>query len=157
MLCKVTSHHSQSKLKKLLENFVKSDCRLLLLVANMQELTRKMINHLRIMIEEEENKLKPRNTVQAIHYLPSFSTCHVFQIIATLHSSYRDGTIYYIDTVAHGTLTIDGVRAVVDMKEWLHHCCFPQQITSYAIDNENPSSLQTNGESTHRFVTRGHS
>ena len=123
MMCKVSLGHSQHKLEKLLVRFVNSDCQLLLLIANMQEITKKMINHLRIMIEEAESKTTNTNKlfVLLLHFPPVmfFSPCYPSLFL-------QGWGHHYLDTVACGTLTSEGVKPVVNIKEWFHYSCFSQ-------------------------------
>ena len=142
IMCKVTSRHTRSKLKKLFEDYFGSHCCLLLLFANMKDVTVRMVNHLRIMIEEEENKMQPRNSskliVLCLHFPPVMFFKHCYP------SLFLQGwDHHYIDTIAHGIQTIGGYKADIDVKDWLHHCCFPRVET---VSNPNrqdyPLSLQ---------------
>ena len=73
MVCKVSSLHFQSKFKKLLEDFIKSNCHLLFLTASMQDVTKKMVNHLRVIVEEAESQIKNTNKlfVLLLHFPPA--------------------------------------------------------------------------------------
>ena len=139
MMCKVTSRHSQSKLEKLLTDFMNADASLLFLVVSMQETTRKMVNHLRIMIEEKERQFqnKEKLFILLLHF-PSvmfFDHCYV--------SLYLQGwSHHYLDTTAHGTLTTKGVKAVVDVKQWFEHCCFPEPECSSADEHQMSEILE---------------
>ena len=115
-----------------------SESHLLLLIANMQEVSKKMINHLRIMIEEAENKITNQNKVFVLllHFPPVmfFKPCY--------HSLFLMGWgHYYLDTIARGTLTREGVKSIVDVKEWFYHCCFPQS-PGNSIDSQMTIALE---------------
>ena len=133
MLCKISLGLSRHKLEKLLYRFVNSDCEVLLLIANMQEMTKKMINHLRIMIEEAENKKLNKNKlfVLLLHFPPVmfFSPCYPSLFL-------QGWGHHYLDTVACGTLTTEGIKAVVNVKEWFYYSCFPQCFPKYS-DNDH--------------------
>ena len=121
IMCKISIGHSQSKLENLLTNFWESHAQLLLLIANMQEISKKMINHLRILIEEAERQKTNHNKliVLLLHFPPVMFFDHCYP------SLFLQGwDHHYLDTIAHGTLTSVGVKAVVDIKHWFDQCCF---------------------------------
>ena len=130
MVCKLSSLPSQSGVQDLLRDFVRSDsARVLLLVANMQDASRQMVNHLRIMVEEAEAQ-RPQQAklfVLLLHFPPAqfFDPCYPSLF---LHSWDH----CYLDTIAHGA-----VRGVVDICDWFRQCCFPQDLP------EEDSLLQT--------------
>ena len=118
MLCKVSLGHSQSKLQKLLSEFVSSDSlSLLVLVLNMQEISKTMVNHLRIMIEEAEwqSKKQGKLFVLLAHFPPVmfFSACYPTIFL-------QGWEHYYLDTIASATETKE---AIVDIKDWFCICC----------------------------------
>ena len=121
MTCKVSAQHSQSKLEKLLDDFVKSNCCLLLLTANMQEVTKKMVNHLRMIVEEAESRIKNTSKlfVLLLHFPPAmfFNPCY--------SSIFLQGwDHYYLDSITPATLTKGAdTRTVVDINEWFQQCC----------------------------------
>ena len=133
MLCKVSSQHTQSKLEKLLEDFIKSDCCLLFLIASMQDVTKKMVNHLRVIVEEAESQIK--NTcnklfVLLLHFPPAmfFNPCY--------SSLFLQGwDHHYIDSISPATLTRGAkVRIVVDINEWFQQCCCSGDTPSHDND-----------------------
>ena len=138
MICKVSLRQSQSKIEELLARYVMSESHLLLLIANMQEVSIKMINHLRIMIEEAENKITNQNKVFVLllHFPPVmfFKPCYPSLFLMGWGH-------YYLDTIACGTLTREGVKSVVDVKEWFYHCCFPQS-PGNSIDSQMTIALE---------------
>ena len=121
MMCKVSSQHTQSKLEKLLEDFIKSECRLLFLTASMQDVTNKMVNHLRVIVEEAESQIKNTNKlfVLLLHFPPAmfFTPCY--------SSLFLQGwDHHYLDSITPATLTRGAeVRTVVDINEWFQRCC----------------------------------
>ena len=124
-ICKVSLGHSQDKLEKILFLFANSNHEVLLLIANMQELTPKMVNHLRIMIEEAESKMGNKNKlfVLLLHFPPVmfFNSCYPSLFL-------QGWSHHYLDTIACGTLTREGVKSIVDIKRCFYHCCFSDSL-----------------------------
>jgi len=121
MLCKVSSQHTQSKLEKLLEDFIKSDCCLLFLTASMQDVTKKMVNHLRVIVEEAECQIKNTSKlfVLLLHFPPAmfFNPCYPSLFL-------QGWDHHYLDSITPATLTRGAeVRTVVDINEWFQQCC----------------------------------
>ena len=133
MMCKVSLQHSQSKLKKLVEKFVKSDRCLLLLTANMQAVTKKMVNHLRVIIEEAESQIKNTTKlfVLLFHIPPAmfFDPCY--------SSLFLQGwDHYYLDSITPATLTKGAeIKTVVDINEWFQQCCCSGYVASHCDDS----------------------
>ena len=125
MIYKVSIGDSQRELEKLLIKFVTSDCHLLLIIANMQEVTKKMVNHLRIMIEESENTIQNDSKLFVIllHFPPVmfFNPCYPSLFL-------QGWGHYYLDTVSSDTLHLEGMKTTVDVKAWFHYCCFPDSV-----------------------------
>ena len=123
MICKLSNVPSQSRVIDLLRTFVHSDtAEVLLLVVNMQEIKQQVINHIRIMIEEEEAHLLKEGKNQKLfllllHFPPSkFSNaCYPSLFL-------RGWDHYYLDTIAHSA-----VKGVIDIRSWFWDCCFPQE------------------------------
>ena len=121
MMCKVSSQHSQSKFERLLEDFIKSDCCLLFLTASMQDVTKKMVNHLRVIVEEAESQINNTNKlfVLLLHFPPAmfFTPCY--------SSLFLQGwDHHYLDSITPATVTRGTeVRTVVDIEDWFHQCC----------------------------------
>ena len=64
-LCKLSSIQTQSSVQELLRSFIRSPSQqVLLLLANMQEVGRDIINHLRVMMEEVEVQAQPVRVYQ---------------------------------------------------------------------------------------------
>ena len=95
MVCKVSSQHSQSKFDKLLEDFIKSNCYLLFLTASVQDVTEKMVNHLRVIVEEAESQIKNTNKlfVLLLHFPPAmfFDPCYSSLFLQGWDHHYLDG------------------------------------------------------------------
>ena len=122
MVCKLSNVPSQSHVLDLLRCFVQSDtAEVLLLVVNMQEIKRQVMNHIRIMIEEEEALLlnedrKQKLFVLLLHFPPSKfgSACYPSLFL-------RGWDHCYLDTIAHSA-----VKGVIDIRSWFWDCCFQQ-------------------------------
>ena len=121
MVCKLSNIPSQSHVLELLHSFVHSETHeVLLLIVNMQEIRQQVINHIRIMIEEEEAMLlnedrKQKLFLLLLHFPPSkfANACYPSLFL-------RGWDHCYMDTVAHGTAT-----GVIDIRSWFWNCCFP--------------------------------
>ena len=121
MVCKLSNIPSQSHVLDLLRRFVHSEtAEVLLLVVNMQEIQKPVMNHIRIMIEEEEALLLKEDRKQKLfllllHFPPSkfANACYPSLFL-------RGWDHCYLDTVAHSTAT-----GVVDIRSWFWDCCFP--------------------------------
>ena len=121
MMCKISSISSQSSARELFNSFVHSPVhQVLLLIANMPDASRSMINHLRVIIEEVENQVVHQSKlfVLLIQFPPAniYDPCYPSLFL-------RGWNHYYLDTIAHG---IDRGRGVVDICDWFMHCCFPE-------------------------------
>ena len=85
----------------------------------MQETSRQVVNHLRIMIEEAEllSMQSAKLFVFLLHFPPAqfFTPCYP--------SLFLKGWDYcYLDTIAHSA-----VQGVVDIRDWFWRCCFPKE------------------------------
>ena len=130
VVCKLEGAQSQRSIKESLKTFMESDKMVMFLLANMQEVSKNTVNHLRVMIEEEEASAKesfqPKFFVVLLHFPPAmfFTACYP--------SLFLEGwDHYYLDTIAHGFS-----HGIVDSVEWLHMSCFPieQDYLSNIID-----------------------
>ena len=140
-ICKVAVGHSQNKLEKILSSFAISKHQVLLLIANMQELTKRMANHLRIMIEEAESRMENKSKlfVLLLHFPPLmfFNPCYPSLFL-------QGWSHHYLDAIACGTLAIEGVRSVVDIKRCFYHCCFSDSLSE--PENEEGRMLKALNE-----------
>ena len=114
------SNKPQYSIRELLRTFTGSkNAKLLLLIANMAEVTVPMVNHLRIMIEEAENQsqspLQPKLFVLLLHFPP-----HKFLKPCYPTLFLRGWDHYYLDTIGH-----HHASGVIDVEDWFSHCCFP--------------------------------
>ena len=82
----------------------------------MQETSRQVVNHLRILIEEAEEQGKLFVILLHFHPLQFFDTCYPALFL-------KGWDHCYLDTIAHSA-----VQGVVDIQDWFWQCCFPKQI-----------------------------
>ena len=128
--CKLSGVLSQSFVQELLKGFARSDkTEVCLLVANMQETSKQVVNHIRIMIEEIEALYPNRKKlyVLLLHFPPAqfFEACYP--------SLFLKGWDHcYLDTIAHRA-----VRGVVDIQDWFWHCCFPNQALDGSLESDS--------------------
>ena len=129
VMYKLSSLRSQSSVEELLKDFVSSDMEVCILLANMQETSRKTISHVRIMIEEAELKTSGQSCckmfVLVLHFPPPLFFQHCYP---ALFLKGWDHT--YLDTLAHN----DG-SGLVDIHNWFLKCCFPSRLL--ACDNSD--------------------
>ena len=90
-----------------------------LLVVNMQETPRQVVNHLRIMIEEAElfSTQHTKLFVMLLHFPPAQFFDHCYPSLFL-----KGWDHYYLDTVAHSA-----GKGVIDIQNWLWRCCFPKE------------------------------
>ena len=131
------SNKPQNSIREQLKTFVVSEsAQVLLLIANMAEVTVPMVNHLRIMIEEAENQNQcsqlPKLFVLLLHFPPHnfLNPCY-----STLYL--RGWDHYYLDTLGHHI-----GNGVIDVEDWFSHCCFPHDADANA-NVEDDTLVQT--------------
>ncbi len=129
MLCKLSSFPSQREVEDVLEEFTNSCSkhttevaatgkRVLVITANMQEVSLKMVNHLRIMIEEAEKRSDDTQTnrlfVVVLHFPPSMFVKACYPTVFL-----RGWSHIYLETIGY---TLDD--AILNVKDWLQLSCF---------------------------------
>ena len=129
VVCKLEGARSQQSVKEMLKEFMESEKQVILLLANMQEVSKSAINHLRVMIEEEEataeKTSKPKLFLILLHFPPAmfFTACYP--------SLFLEGwDHYYLDTIVHGLS-----HGIIDSVEWLHMSCFPTEQAISVIED----------------------
>ena len=125
---KVSSVLSQTNIQDVIRSFLDSNkAEVCLLLINMQEISKEIVNHIRVMIEEAEihfSKQVTKMFVVLLHFPPAqiFQPCYP--------SLFLKGWDHcYLDTIAHST-----VKGVVDIRDWFWQCCFPQQSSQLEED-----------------------
>ena len=127
MILKISAAHSQTFVENHFTQFMESSARLMLVIVRMPEVSRKMVNHLRILIEEAENEnMKKRKLFVVLLHFPStsfFDPCYP--------SLYLQGwDHYYLDSIGHGTLNSQGsIVELLEVKEWFKTCCFQTDVS----------------------------
>ena len=100
-----------------------------LLVVNMQETSKEIVNHVRIMIEEAENIARGETTklfVLLLHFSPAqfFNHCYPSLFL-------QGWDHYYLDTIAHG---VD--KGLGDIRDWFWQSFFPHQSSQLIKDKD---------------------
>ena len=120
------STSSYTNVQKLLKTYLNSEtAHILLLIVNMADVTKAIVNHLRIMVEEAENQNQSQNSNQKPSSIKLFVLLVHFPSSKFMYPCYptlylRGWNHYYLDTIGH---KIDS--GVIDTKEWFSYCCFP--------------------------------
>ena len=119
-VCKLSGVSTRSSFQELITGFIQSSVtKVCLILGNMQEVSKKIINHVRIMIEESEI-LYPESQkvfIVLLHFPPDqlFSACYP--------SLFLQGWDHvYLDTIACSRE--DGI---VDISDWFWQCCCLQE------------------------------
>lgn len=138
---KLSSLLSQSSVKKLLNKFISSkDAEVCLLLANMQETSPKIINHIRLMIEEEELKSQGQCKifVLLLHFPPAKFFQHCYPVLFL-----KGWDHYYLDTIGYTS-----IKGVLDIQDWFLKCCFPSKSDA----SEPDALLKTISELLHQII-----
>ncbi len=131
IIYKLTPLHSQNLVQDVLNDFVSSDtAELFVLLANMQETSKKIINHIRIMIEEAELEAPDRVKVFVIliHFSPTQFFQHCYPALFL-----KGWDHCYLDTIGQNA----GVNEEVDTQDWFFKCCCP----SHKSPSDEPDAL----------------
>ena len=117
---------SEDVIKKKLGSFCNdSPCSIFLATANMHDITIKMINHFRIMIEEKEREFKTTDKlfVLLLHFTSSqfFNACYPALFI-------QGWDHFYLDSLSCEASNIES--PCIDIRQCFRHCLFPKQSSS---------------------------
>ena len=116
MVLKLSYQSSAASIMEVLKEFTQNkSTNILLLIVNMQDISIKAINHVRIMIEEAENKVQLKNKLYVLLLHFSNSAKHY----PTLFMSGWDH--HYIDTISS-----NHEKGILDVEYWFKQCCFSQ-------------------------------
>ena len=137
VVCKLSTVPSQSSIQRILTEFVQSDeTKVCLIVINMQETSKRIVNHLRIMIEAAEEENTNKVFILLLHFPPAqfFSPCYPSLFLTGWNHC-------YLDTIAH-----NNVEGGVNIKDWFWQCCFLQNSDEYdsltvALKNLLPQAI----------------
>ena len=146
VLYKLNVYSSQNHFEKSLHEFASNDGqKLFVMITSMQDFVgqrnmKRIVNHLRIMIENAENetmlslqntKHVPKMFIVLLHFPPEmfYSACYPSLFM-------RGWEHYYIDSIAHTSLSAFGTeKAVLDIKQWVGQLCLSEP-TSEIINFE---------------------
>ena len=132
---KLTTATTQSSIANKLKTFCTSTCiaEVMLFVVNMQHFSIEIVNHLRIMIEEEEAQVcsstvgRPKAFVVLLHFPPEMFFNHCYP------SLYLTGwDHYYLDTIAPSE------GSGIDISQWFGNCCIAKHNTHDKTFLEKP-------------------
>lgn len=129
-VCKFTQSITQNVFEKLLKDFISDPTlEVFLLVFSMHGLQKdmkKILNHVRIIIESEESRVQPKLFVLLVHFPPVmfFSACY-----PTLFLNGWDH--YYLDSITPSTSN-GGVKKSIDIQDWSLQFCLPSNPTDTA-------------------------
>ena len=133
---KLQTTHSQSAVSIALGKFIESeDQKIMVIPVNMKELSRQIVNELRIMIEEAENihAAHDKFFVILLHFPPAMFTD------ACYPSLFLQGWVhYYFDTIA-----TDTSLGNVDIKTWFQQCTESQVDSPSTLSAALPTMLKT--------------
>lgn len=113
---KLLAIHSQSNVKDAIDRFIANKSQQIMLIpVNMSEMSGKVVNELRIMIEEAENihSVYGKLFVLLLHFPPAMFTDACYPALFLQGWGH-----YYLDT-----LTIDTAKGGVDIRDWFQQCC----------------------------------
>lgn len=123
---KLSTFTSFTSINELLKTFIVSDTKqVILLTVNMQETSRDVVNHLRVMIEETEEKMKtasPRKLFVLLLHFPSNKLS-----VPCYSSLFLQGWDFsYLDMIGFSTQG----GALIDIREWFKQCYTTTPFTS---------------------------
>ena len=138
---KLSGLFCHSSIDDLLWDFVSSEkVEILLLVANMQDIPKKTINHIRIMMEEAELQAPYLQSqplklfVLLLHFPPAFFLSHCYPALVLKGWDHA-----YLDTITHNFSATD-----LDINYWFKCCCLPgatswyTEITNITTNDSDP-------------------
>ena len=132
---KLQTSHSQSAVSSTLEKFIESeDQKIMVIPVNMKELSRQIVNELRIMIEEAENvhAAQDKLFVILLHFPPAMFTDACYPAL------FLQGWVhYYFDTIATDTSVGN-----VDIKSWFQQCAESQADSPKTLSEALPTMLK---------------
>ena len=122
IVCRLASLQTQSSVQELLKEFTNpgtvstKEKRVLVIVADMQDSSKRIINHLRLLVEKAERECNGKNKlfVLLLHFPPVVSSeaCYPFLFL-------RGWNHYYLNTIGY-----DSHDDIVSISDWLQLCCF---------------------------------
>ena len=121
MFLKLSTAHSQEILQDKIKCFLDSNCDVFIIVINSQHIHKKMINHLRIMIEDEE---RCKGNCQKIFVLLFQIPPQQFYTRVYPALFLQGWDHHYLDSIASVKLTPDGLKEkVVNIELWFKLTC----------------------------------
>lgn len=135
MLLKLSIAHSQDVLQDHIKRFIESDCEVFIIIINSQQIHKKMINHLRIMIEAEERQSRIWRKL----FVLLFQICPQEFYTTVYPSLFLQGwDHHYLDSIASVKLTPSGLKKhVVDIELWFQLTCLQTSENTLLNDRLN--------------------
>ena len=134
MIYKLSTATTAASMPEHLKQFINNDAMsVLVLIANMQEYSKDVINHLRILIEETENNfLSVMSGSKLYVVLLHFPSAMFFQ---HCYPSYflNEWDHYYLDSIAPSEQ-----KGTVDIASWFKYCCMKKLAISPHLFLEKP-------------------
>ena len=137
MLLKLSVAHSQDVIQELLSQFLKSECEVFVIVVNSHQIHRRMINHLRIMIEDEERLSGKYNKIFVLLFQIPPQDYYTSVYPALFQQGWDH---HYLDSIAPVKWTKDGPKThVLNMQMWFELTCM--QGSKHASWNDTVDQL----------------
>ena len=117
-LLKLSNFVTQTVVQDFISSFIEScTTKVCIILANMQETSKQIVNHLRIIIEETEQKVPDsiKLFVVVLYFAPVqfFKPCYPSLFL-------KGWDHYYMDTISHSHC-----KGMVDIRDWFQLCCIP--------------------------------
>ena len=128
MVYKITASTSLGRMELLLQQFIKNqEFEVFLLIAGLPEISQDVINHLRILLEENSRGYTcppVKLFVLLLHFTPVmfFNVCYNSLFL-------EDWEHYYMDSIIHGNVRKTS-SSVIDVEHWFRQCCL-QEVTRF--------------------------
>lgn len=130
MLIKVTPVMLEGELERIIQQFMKSiNYKVMLIIANMHDITTKMVNHLRILVEQNEPIDNGKLVVFLLHFPPAtfFSTCYPALFLSGWDHFYLDAISTKLD-LPEGLP--QALSNIVDIKRCFQKCLHVSENTT---------------------------
>lgn len=133
MFLKLSTAHSQEILQEKIKCFLESNCHVFVIVINSQQIHKRMINHLRIMIEDEE---RCKGNCQKIFVLLFQIPPQQFYTRVYPALFLQGWDHHYLDSIASVKLTPDGLKEqVLNIELWFKLTCLEQSRHTLMTDS----------------------
>lgn len=133
MFLKLSTAHSQEILQEKVKRFLESNCDVFIIVINSQQIHKRMVNHLRIMIEDEE---RCKGNCQKMFVLLFQIAPQQFYTRVYPALFLQGWDHHYLDSIASVKLTPDGLKEqVVNIELWFKLTCLKPERQTLMTDS----------------------